>query len=233
MRPTDANRPLRILEKALHGGPGKGNLGAVMARHGTGKVAVLTSISVDHAMDGRNTLHVAVGQSVSDVRAYDDEVLHQICERYDLRDRASILTTVERHKQIYTFRRRSDFTAARLRQVLDFLGERAEFRPEMLEVQGWPDWAELDEGELQALRSIAADYDCEIWVTVHTRREDELDPRGIPSWLARFEPQLAVILALEPEGEHVRIRPLKVPDGAPAGSVHLEFDPTTMLVRWR
>ncbi|MCA8961604.1 MAG: hypothetical protein KDC38_13865, partial [Planctomycetes bacterium] len=74
----DSNRPLRVLDKAIGGELGRGNLGLVMSRHGTGKLAVLTSIAIDHAMDSRNTLHVAVGKSLGDVRAYHDEVYAEI-----------------------------------------------------------------------------------------------------------------------------------------------------------
>ena len=47
MKPTDQNRPLRVLEKVLQGGLGKGNVGVIMARHGMGKIAVMTSIAID------------------------------------------------------------------------------------------------------------------------------------------------------------------------------------------
>ncbi|MGA1780373.1 MAG: hypothetical protein ACO4CW_08565, partial [Planctomycetota bacterium] len=66
MNLVDGNRPLRVLDKVLQGGLGLGNVGVVMAQHGLGKVAVLTSIAIDHAMDGKNALHVSVGKSVSD-----------------------------------------------------------------------------------------------------------------------------------------------------------------------
>ena len=103
-RLTDANRPLRVLDKVLQGGLGPGNIGVLMSRPGTGKLAVLTTIAIDNAMDGRNTLHVALHESVSDVRAYDDEVFAEIAESLDLNDRAEILAKIERHKHIYTYR---------------------------------------------------------------------------------------------------------------------------------
>ena len=65
MNLTDANRPLRVLDKVLEGGLGLGNVGVVMARHGLGKVAVLTSIAIDHGsrfqlatIKGREYTHV-------------------------------------------------------------------------------------------------------------------------------------------------------------------------------
>ena len=46
-KPTDRNRPLRVFEKILNGGLGRGNIGVVMSSHGTGKLAVMTCVTVD------------------------------------------------------------------------------------------------------------------------------------------------------------------------------------------
>lgn len=232
MKLTDANRPLRVLDKVLHGGLGAGNLGVVMARHGTGKQAVLTSIAIDHAMDGRNTLHVGLGQSLGDIRAYHDEVLQGIVESLDLPNRGEVQTLVERHKQIYNFRD-GQFNLARLCETLDFLRDGCEFVPELIEFQGWPHFADLDPNELSELKAVAEQYKCEMWLAAHTHRDDKLNDAGIPGFIAQQQDQLAALVSLEPEGEHVRIHVLKAHDKAVQDSVHLEFDPKSMLIRWR
>ena len=47
MSETDSNRPLRVFDRILGGGLGKGNIGVLTSRHGTGKVAILTLIAID------------------------------------------------------------------------------------------------------------------------------------------------------------------------------------------
>jgi len=42
--------PLRVFEKSIHGGLGKGNLGVVMSRAGVGKTALLIGIALDDLM---------------------------------------------------------------------------------------------------------------------------------------------------------------------------------------
>ena len=37
--------PLRVFEHSIHGGLGLGNLGVIVARHGTGKTALLVGIA--------------------------------------------------------------------------------------------------------------------------------------------------------------------------------------------
>jgi len=232
MTRTDVNRPLRVFDKVLRGGLGAGNLGVVMSRHGTGKQAVMTAIAIDHAMKGVDTLHVVYGKAVHDVRAYDDQVLRQMIECYGIEDSIAVATTVERHKQIYTYRQ-GELTRERFKNTLKFLAEHAEFRPEIIEIQGWPDFAKVTEDEIRALKQIATEHGAGIWLSAHTHREDVLDERGVPDYIARLDDYLSVLVSLDPVGDHVHLRFHKTHDFPPPEGLHLEFDPNTLLVRWR
>lgn len=229
---TDANRPLRALDKVIQGGLGKGNIGVLASRHGTGKLAVLTSIAIDHAMDGRNVLHVALNESVQDIRAYDDEVFSEIAASLGIEDRADVLANVERHKQIYTYRT-GGFSVDRLGETLAFLRDRAEFQPEMVELQGWPDFRSLAPSDFGDLKKLALEHECEIWCNAHTTRDDAVDDRGVPEFIARFVDDIEVLVALEPEGRHVNLKFIKTHDQEPPEGINLEFHPRSMLIRWR
>ena len=203
---TDQNRPLRVFDKVLKGGLGAGNLGVIMSRHGTGKVAILTSIAIDHAMNGVNTLHAVLNKSVDEVRAYDDEVLHAMMEAHGIKDQAQVMTKVERHKQIYTWRS-DNFTTERLAKTLTFLAEHAQFRPGLIELQGWPNFESIDPAEIAALKKLAQDHECEIWMSAHTHRSDgDVEGVRIPDYVQRFEKDISVLVALEPKGDHVHVR---------------------------
>jgi len=232
MKLTDANRPLRVLDKAMKGGLGAGNIGVIISRHGTGKHAVLTSIAIDHAMDGRNTLHVALNESVTDVRAYDDEVFREIATSLGIENPTEVLADVERHKQIYTYQG-GGFSVKKLGEILKFLTERAEFKTEMVELRGWPDFGTVDPEELRRLKELAVEHRCEVWCTAHTHRDDTRDERGIPKYLARHLDLIEVLISLEPEERTTRLRLLKAHDSAPPEGILLSFDPSTMLIRWQ
>lgn len=232
MNVTDANRPIRVFERILGGGLGVGNIGVVMSRHGTGKAAILTSIALDHAMAGKQTLHICFGKSVDDVRAYDDEVLTEMMRCYGIENRAEVMTTVERNKQIYTYQD-GEFTRHRLRNTLEILDKHAQFRPDLIEIQGWPSFSKMNEEEIRALRSIAEEFNCEIWLSAHTHREDDVDDRGMPAYVKGLEDHIEVIVALEPESNQVNLRFIKTHGKPVETNVHLEFDPKTMLIRWR
>lgn len=230
--PAAANRPLRIFEKVLEGGLGSGNVGAVIARHGTGKDAVLTLLAVDKAMMGANVLIVTLDRSVADTRAFRDEVLTVVEDSIDLKDRASMLTKVERHTRIHAYPG-SEFHLDKVRKTLAFAKEHAEFGPALIEFQGWP---HVGPGKTDALADIAAfakETGAEIWITIHTHSDDQLDEQGLPQWLTGASDHLSTIVALEPAAETVPLRFVKVKGHAPASQPHLEFDPKSMLLRWR
>lgn len=233
MKVAEINRPLRVLDKVLAGGLGAGNIGVVMARHGHGKVAILTSIAIDHAMDSRNTLHISVGKSVSQIRAFHDEVLEEILVSLDHHDNGQLLTDVERHKQIYAVPDADHFSINKCKEILAFLGTHAQFVPEMVEISGWPDFENISAEEFSQLATIAKDNNCEVWLTAHTHLNDECDRQGIPNFISRHLDSIEVLIALEPESDHVNLNFVKTHGKSDDSGIHLEFDPNTMLIRWR
>ncbi|MCI0651858.1 MAG: hypothetical protein L0Z55_08235 [Planctomycetes bacterium] len=232
MKLSEANRPLRVLDKLMQGGLGAGNIGVVMSRHGTGKMAVLTSIALDHAIHERNVLCVFLDRSVDEVRAYHDEILAEIIDLIDVNERNGIYARAERHKQIYTYKS-GGFSVKRLTDTLAMLANHAEFKPAMVEIHGWPDFQQVEVQEIAALQRAAKEYSTEIWLSAHTHLEDHKDRRGLPDYIARLESNFAVLLLLEPQGEVVNIRCIKSHDAPPPQGIHLEFDPKTQLIRWR
>ena len=233
MNLVDANRPLRVLDKVLEGGLGLGNVGVVMAGHGLGKVAVLTSIAIDHAMDAKNALHVCVGKSVSSVRAFHDEVLHEILESLNVTDHATHMTKVERHKQIYSYPETSGFSVEKLEEILSFLDQHAEFRPEMIELSGWPDFHTADPSTMGSLKALAGKWNCELWISAHTESSESVDGNGIPESIGRVIDDVEVLVGLESEADHVNLKFHKTHGEPKQSGIHLQFDPKTMLIRWR
>ena len=233
MTSNESNRPLRVFEKVIKGGLGSGNIGVIAARHGTGKVAVLMSIAVDKALNSNNVLQVTTIKSVDEVRTFRDEVLHEMELSLDLHDRGGLQTLVERHTRIHTYKAGS-FSVDRLRTTLTFAREHAEFTPSLLEIEGWPDFDEVTLDQLRELKVLAEEFQCEVWLSDHTHRDDSLDKAtGLPTNLARFDSLLSVVIKLEPEARTVPLRFLKAHGKPVSNSINLEFDPKTMLLRWR
>ena len=51
--------PMRVFEKSMHGGLGRGNVGVVLSRAGVGKTALLVQIALDDLLRDRRVLHIS------------------------------------------------------------------------------------------------------------------------------------------------------------------------------
>src|SRR5512140_3497704 len=100
---VNAQSPLRILEKSIHGGLGKGNLGVVLAPAGVGKSACLVQIGLDDLMREKAVLHVAVGQTVEHVSTWYDVLFDDLAAQAKLADRAGVRESVARRRVIRSF----------------------------------------------------------------------------------------------------------------------------------
>ncbi len=61
----------------------------------------------------------------------------------------------------------------------------------------------------------------------------EFDDRGVPATVAKFDDDLAVIINLEPESDHIKVKILKEHGSAEIAQVQMDLDPRTLLLRWR
>ncbi len=84
----------------MHGGLGKGNVGVVASRAGVGKTALLVQIALDDLLRDRKVLHISHKHAVDHVRAYYDELFHDLAAVSQLDDRGTVQVDVERNRLI-------------------------------------------------------------------------------------------------------------------------------------
>src|SRR5512134_3423945 len=94
--------PLRVLDRSIRGGLGKGHLGVIMAPAGVGKSACLVQIGLDALLRERPVLHVAIGQPVERVSARYDAIFDELAGRVDLADRAGVRELIARRRLIWS-----------------------------------------------------------------------------------------------------------------------------------
>jgi len=221
--------PLRIFEKSIHGGLGKGNLGVVMSRAGVGKTAFLVGIALDDLMRGRKVLHFSLQDSVEHVRAFYDELFQDLRRSVHLDDAFQTHLRVERSRLIHTFRG-GTFSIASLRKDIGFYRQHAHFAPEAVVVDGF-DFAGATETDLAALKDLSASESIELWLSALTHRDEPVtNPRGIPNPVARFEAWISVMVGLEPYEGAVSLKLLKDHENTDLADLHLRLDPRTLLL---
>ncbi|MFH1679529.1 MAG: hypothetical protein ABIH26_02675 [Candidatus Eisenbacteria bacterium] len=221
--------PLRIFERSIHGGLGRGNLGVVISRAGVGKTAFLVDIALDELLRERKVLHVAIGHAVEHARRFYDETFEELARTSDLVGATGVRVSVEKNRHIHSYQP-GTFTAAKLCAEARFLRDHADFEPEMLVVDNFP-FAAAEEQDLAAIHTLAGELNAEVWFSALSHRDTPTRTAGYPDPLVRFDRFLSVKVFLEPVGESVRLRILKDHENPDVSELTIELDPRTLLLK--
>ena len=219
-----ARSPLRLLERGLHGGLGKGNIGLVLAGPGVGKTSFLVGVALDDLLRGGDVLHVSLDQSVTHTRTYYDTIFHELAYSTHLEDEARVHADVDRHRSIRAYPE-AGFGPGKLREAVKF-EEEAGCKPGLVVLEGY-DLGAASRQELLDLKAIAGEIQAELWLSVACPGEKV---SGIPAPVAELGDAISVILALEPETESVALRALKDHDNPNPEALRVALDPKTLLL---
>lgn len=221
----NARSPLRLLEKGLHGGLGRGNLGIVLAGHGVGKTSFLVGVAVDELLRKGRVLHISAAHTVAHVRVHYDTVFDELASFTHLENEGVIRSEIERRRSIRVYPPNS-ITAAKLRDAVK-LEREAGGAPSLLVLEGL-DLAVFGRSDVEDLRALAQELDAEVWL--ESACNDERSVR-IPPQVAAIQDLLSVILALEPGDDAVRLRALKDHGNPNLSDLHVALDPRTLLLK--
>jgi hypothetical protein len=201
--------PLRILDRSIRGGLGKGHLGVIMAPAGVGKSACLVQIGLDALLRGKAVLHVAVGQPVEHVSARYDALFDELAERVDLADRGRVRESIA-HRRLIWSSVEGTFGARGLDEGLAAFQAHLGLAPCTILVDGF-DWREPGcTATVGAFKESAARIGAELWMTARDGRGREL---GRARRIAPLPDDCAALvdvgLCLEPHGRHARVTLVK------------------------
>jgi hypothetical protein len=216
--------PLRILDRSIRGGLGKGHLGVIMAPAGVGKSACLVQIGLDGLLRGKPVLHVDVGQSMEHVSARYDALFDELAERADLADRRGVRESIARLRLIWSSMD-GTFSARGLDEPLVAFQAHLGVEPSTILVDGF-DWEEPGAAAtVGAVKASAARIDAEIWMTARDARgPDELGAGRIAPLSDGCAALVDVGVFLEPHGRHARLTLVKDFERFPATDVPLVLE---------
>lgn len=205
--------PMRVFEKSMHGGLGRGNVGVVLSRPGVGKKALLVQIALDDLMRDRRVLHISTEHAVDHVRAYYDELFHDIASYTKLAEPEAVRLDLERHRLIFSLLGHAHSAEGvsqsmkKLVETVTFAREIAHFAPDVIILESF-DFENASEAMVETLIKLARDNSAELWVSTVTKSSDA-QPGSAPAPLDKFFDKLGVIVFLESEKDVVRLRLLK------------------------
>ncbi len=220
--------PLRIMGNENEDLLKPGGFGAVLARAGVGKTALMVQLALDSLLEGRNVLHISLVDPVRKVCVWYEEVFRNIARQYRIDQMDQLWETILPHRLIMTFTA-DGFTVPKLEERLSDLAEQDIFLPRMILVDGLP-FGEGVREILTELKALGRSYDLKTWFTVRTHRHETPGPDGIPLPLAEVFDLFDVAFELRPEGETIHVERIGG-DRKDGPTVCLE--PSTMLIRSR
>ena len=207
----------------------EGGLGAVVARAGVGKTALLVQLALNSLLKGDNALHISLGDPVRKVNLWYREVFNNIATQYRIDKIDDLWNELLPQRFIMTFNI-DGFSVPRLDERLTELADQDIFKPQMILIDGLPfNEHMIKRTDLHALKDLSEKFHSHIWFTVRSHRHEEPDPSGMPVQISEFIDLIDVVIKLEPEENDIKLNVLKG-NGQLSGH-NLALDPATMLIK--
>lgn len=220
--------PLRLLGNERETILSPGGFGAILARAGVGKTALMVQLALNSLLSSRNVLHISMNEPVKKVSLWYDEVFRHIAEKYQLTQMDQLWDVILPHRFIMTFNVDA-FSVPKLEERLTDLTEQGIFFPNIIIVDGLP-FTETVRDQLQDLKSLALKHALHVWFSVRTHRHEAVEIDGVPVHFKNVADLFEVLIGLQPQGEEIHVRILK---GGRSELDHrgLQLDPATMLIK--
>jgi KaiC/GvpD/RAD55 family RecA-like ATPase len=204
------------------------NFGAVTARAGVGKTALLIQLAIHSLLCDKNVLHISLNDPVKKVGLWYKEVYRNIAFQYNITDQEQIFENMLPHRFIMTFEVEG-FSVPKLEERLTDLMEQNIFRPHVIFIDGFP----FDESQKEALVDLKAfvkKHSLKAWFTVRIASDEKAGPDSMPARLNAFDELFEKIILIQPEGKEIHLKAVK--GGKPGVDINgISLDPTTMLIQ--
>jgi len=221
--------PVRILDNALDGGLGAGNLGVIAGRKGVGKTAGLVHIATDKLMRGQNVLHISFAGDPKHIMTWYEQVFREVASAYKLENAMQVHDELIRHRLILHFKQKSVHFDD-IKNNIQQLEKGVDQSPNILIVDGFP-FETATKGDLGYWKSLAEEKQLAIWFSATLHREKlKIDSKGIPAPVNNFSDLLEVIIMLKPMRDYIELDLLKSHAGSAENRLYLKLDPKTMLL---
>ena len=220
--------PLRLMGHENEAIVPQGGFGAVLARAGVGKTALIVQVALNTMLQQKNVLHVSLDDPVDKVNLWYQEVLNSLASQYHVRQIKELWESIQMHRFIMTFKVEG-FSVPKLEERVKDLTEQQIFNPHMVIIDGLP-FDESLRSPLEGLKIFSVNHRLHLWFTVTTHRHQTPGADGLPVQLSAVGDLFDAAIELQPEGKKIHIRCLK---GGPEDSEACDqlLDPSTMLVQ--
>ena len=221
--------PLRIFENSIHGGLGKGNIGAIASRKGVGKTACMVHIATDKLFRNRHVIHVSFSSRVDHIINWYEDIFKEIAKKRELENAVEVHDELVKNRVIMNFGQKG-VSIEHILSSLEAMIKQGHFNADSVIFDGI-DSRILDKEYLERLKIFANNNDLEIWLSVSLVNDEPLfDENGMAIELIGLFDDFDVLLSLKYEGDHIGFKVLKDHDNENIIDMHLKLDTKTLLI---
>ncbi|GAB6908935.1 conserved hypothetical protein [Desulfosarcina cetonica] len=220
--------PLRLMGRENESILPEGGFGAVLARAGVGKTALIVQVALNTMLQQKNVLHVSLNDPVEKVNLWYQEVLNGLAHQYHVRQIKELWESIQMNRFIMTFKVEG-FSVPKLEERVKDLTEQQIFNPHMVIIDGLP-FDDSLKTPLADLKTFSVKDRLHLWFTVTTHRHEAPGESGLPIQLEPVADLFDTVIQLQPDEKKIHIRCLKGGMGDDPANPHL-LDPSTMLIQ--
>ncbi|MDY4889031.1 MAG: hypothetical protein SO135_04705 [Sphaerochaetaceae bacterium] len=225
------NSPIRVFEKSINGGLGKGNIGVLASRHGIGKTACLVHIATDKLFKGEHVVHVSFSGNVEHVLNWYKEVFREISEYKSLDDAFSVYETMRENRVVMNFSQKN-ISVDKIISSLTTLIQQGSFQADTVLFDGYQLTKATPE-DVKKIKAFAQAMNIEVWFSVSPALTDvAFDEYGVPETMKPYLDLIDVLLGLKYNEEKSKVIMTVVQDHhkSPSHFTGVTLDPRTMLI---
>ena len=221
--------PLRILEKSIQGGVGKGNIAVIASRKGVGKTACLVHIATDKLLNDRYVIHVSFSRRTDHIISWYEDIFNEISKKRNLENALTIHDEIIRKRVIMNFNSET-VDIQQILKSLEAMIVNGNFKADAVIVDGL-EITQMYHENLEKLKGFAKKLELEMWISASLRREESVfDEEGMPYELKELTDDLDVIITLKYDDQNIRMDIVKDHDNENVSESHLTLDPKTLLI---
>ena len=221
--------PLRILEKSIQGGVGKGNIGVIASRKGVGKTACLVHIATDKLLRERHVIHVSFSKRTDHIISWYEDIFNEISKKRELENAVEVHDQLIKNRVIMNFSQ-DGVEINQILKSLDAMIVSGNFKADSVVIDGI-EFGNISDDDLEKIRDFAKKLDIEVWFSVSLRGEEPIfDEDKFPVELKSLISKLDVVLTLKYEDQSIRMDIVKDHDSDMKDELHLMLDPKTLLI---
>lgn len=223
--------PIRVFEKSINGGLGRGNLGVLASRHGVGKTACMVHLAIDQLLQGKNVVHVSFGSNVEHIMNWYKEAFREISDYKSMDDAVALYETIRANRVMMNFSQ-ENVGVDKIINSLETLIEAGSFKADSVFFDGYK-LTVASEEDVKKIKQFAKKMNLEVWFSVSPVRLDvSFNEYGIPDSMNPYLDIIDVLVGLHYNDEKSRVIMTVVQDhqtkvAHPSGVV---LDPKTMLI---